>query len=459
MGGIALAFLLGFTAGQNLKDAVGLCLGVVLILVVLMRPLLGALGLVALVPALSGIIPGVPVHNLRISELLIGVIGITLLVAARRWQAVRWGLLEWLLLAYGVLWAIDGVLGSVVGHEHLSASDWGTVIGQLQFFVLYRSVKITLRTKSERRLALKVLLIASGAVACLAVLQEIRVPYISHFTATLTGTPSGSSSSDGILRATGPFANWAALAGYLMPPLLVAICLGLTGAVQRHMKAFFFLVVLLTIAVFFTVELSVIACLIIGVAILSRRHARGTPIMRWLGIGAVVVAVIGGALVVQRLADQLTPTAGLSRPAAVPQTINTRWSVWTEQYIPAIDNQPLSGYGVVLPGSIRWPYPESQYIALLIDGGLPLLALFGFLAWAMVIESKKAARSRDPVDRAMGEALVIAVISMAIVNVIWPFTSNGGMPQVLWCLLALLPSAAAVPQSKSASLVGVGVGS
>jgi hypothetical protein len=114
---------------------------------------------------------------------------------------------------------------------------------------------------------------------------------------------------------------------------------------------------------------------------------------------------------------------------------------------------------VVLPGSIRWPYPESQYIALLIDGGLPLLALFGFLAWAMVIESKKAARSRDPVDRAMGEALVIAVISMAIVNVIWPFTSNGGMPQVLWCLLALLPSAAAVPQSKSASLVGVGVGS
>jgi hypothetical protein len=25
------------------------------------------------------------------------------------------------------------------------------------------------------------------------------------------------------------------------------------------------------------------------------------------------------------------------------------------------------------------------------------------------------------------------------VNFIWPFLSNGGMPQMLWCLFALLP--------------------
>jgi hypothetical protein len=123
----------------------------------------------------------------------------------------------------------------------------------------------------------------------------------------------------------------------------------------------------------------------------------------------------------------------------VPQTLAFRWSIWTEQYIPAAERKPLTGYGVVLPSSIQWPFPESQYITFLIQGGFPLLTMFGFLLWAMGREARRARRSRDPVDRAMGEGLFVTVIALGIVNFIWPFLSNGGMPQLLWCLFALLP--------------------
>jgi hypothetical protein len=154
--GVVLAFGLGWLAISNAKYAVAVAVGIALIALVLVRPMVGALGLVALVPSLSGLLPGFPVPNIRISELLIGTVGVTLLVVARRSAAVPWGLLDLALLVYGALWTFDGVLGAAVGHEHLSIGGWGTVAGQLQFFLLYRSLKVTLRTADQRHLALRV---------------------------------------------------------------------------------------------------------------------------------------------------------------------------------------------------------------------------------------------------------------------------------------------------------------
>ena len=70
-----LALALGWLAIHNLRYAIALAAGVALITVVAIRPLYGALGLVALVPALSGLVPGIPIRNVRITELLIGTVG------------------------------------------------------------------------------------------------------------------------------------------------------------------------------------------------------------------------------------------------------------------------------------------------------------------------------------------------------------------------------------------------
>ena len=69
---------------------------------------------------------------------------------------------------------------------------------------------------------------------------------------------------------------------------------------------------------------------------------------------------------------------------------------------------------------------------------MPLLVLFVVLMWAMVAQGRKLARAPDPYDVAVGRALVIVVVSLIAMDVVWPYVSNGGMPQVLWCLFALV---------------------
>ena len=438
LGGIFFSAVLGWLAVRQPHYAVALCAGVVLIVVVLIRPVVGALCLVSLVPALSGLVPGTLVPNVRIAELLIGTVGVTLLVVARRSSVTKWGPLDWLLLAYGLLWAIDGVLGALLVHERLSLSEWGTVVGQLQFFVLYRSLRVTLRTREQRRLALRWLFISAGVVALLAVFQEIRVPTVASFIYRLTGSVSAPGAG-GIVRATGPFANWAALAGYLVPLVLVALCLGLGNVVRSHRKSIFALALLLLLALFFTAELSVIICLLIGACVLGLRYGRRRTVMKWLALALAVTAVGAGSFLAHRLGAQFSTTAGTGRPAFIPQTLGFRWLIWTGQYIPAIMQRPFTGWGVILPDSIRWPNSESQYISFLIEGGVPLLVMFGFLFDGMLREAKRVTRSLDQVDRALGEALLVTVVLLGVVNFIWPFLSNGGMPQMLWCLFALLP--------------------
>jgi PST family polysaccharide transporter len=161
--------------------------------------------------------------------------------------------------------------------------------------------------------------------------------------------------------------------------------------------------------------------------------------MKWLAFALAVVAVGAGSFLAHRLGAQFSTTAGTGRPAFIPQTLGFRWQVWTGQYIPAILQRPITGWGVILPHSIRWPNPESQYIGYLIEGGVPLLVMFGFLFDGMICEAKRVTRSLDHVDRALGEALLVTVVLLGVVNFNWPFLSNGGMPQMLWCLFALLP--------------------
>ncbi len=151
--GVALAAFAGGLVGVNPKLGVALVGTVALVALVLVRPFVGGLILVGLVPVVSGLAPGVPVASVRISEALIGVVGVTLIVSVRRRDSVPWGVLDWLVLAYGVAWFAFGAADALALGQHLTLSEWGTVLGQLQFFLIYRGVRISVRSPMERRTA------------------------------------------------------------------------------------------------------------------------------------------------------------------------------------------------------------------------------------------------------------------------------------------------------------------
>jgi len=438
---LGLAFTLGILGVHKLELAVAGLVGVALVVAVLLRPAIGGLVLVGAVPVLSGLAPGVPVPHLRASELLVGLVGVTVIATARRADAVPWSGLDWLLLAYGAGWALFGILGVVSLHEHVSLEAWGTTIGQLQFFLLYRAVRLALRSPAERRLATKVLLAAAVPVSLLALLQELHVGLVTRLLNTITGglaaEVAASIETGNSLRATGPFNNWAALAGYLVPILLVLGALAFGGQLGRRRRAAFVVGLCALLGLLVTIEISAMAMVLVGALVLARQYGMGRRVVRAAALIVVIGALAAAPFIAPRFAAEFSTSAGSSRPAGVPQTLAFRWDVWGGQYLPAIEQRPLTGYGAVLPPSITWVYPESQYVSYLIEGGLPMLALFAALAWAMVGQTRAAATSADPFDRALGRGTLVAVLAMLVMNLIWPFLSNGGMPQVLWCLLAL----------------------
>lgn len=431
----------GYLLPTRPKDAVALIVGVAVVVAVLLRPVIGAILLVAVVPATSGFAPGFPVSHVRLSEAVIGLVGVTLIASVRRSEAVPWETLDWALLGYGLVWAAFAVIAARQLHEHLTITDWGTAIGQLQFLLIYRAVRCAVRSTHERRLALSALMIASLPVAALAILQEVRAPgvqaLINHLTGGLTaGTaPTGAGT---VARVTGPFVNWAALAGYLLPIVLVVVALALSKADLRRARWFGAVGIASAVAMVLTLEQSAIACALVGVFVLLRRYDRTGRATRIYLVCVLGVIAVASPVLVGRFSHELASTPGTGRISWVPQTLSFRWSIWTKQYFPAIGARPLTGYGMQYPNTISWTAPESQYVSFLMEGGAVMLIAFSILAWAMLRRTWDAARGADALDQALGYALTIGVVSMLVMSLMWPFLSNGGMPQVLWALIALL---------------------
>lgn len=439
-GGAVVALLAGALAMERPLMALALVAGVALVVAVALRPLLGAVALAAVVPAVSGFAPGVPLRNFRVSELLIGAVAVTLMVTSRRLERIGYDPLDWLLLAYGVAWASFGILGATRAGGHLSGSSWGTIFGQFQFFLLYRGIRSGARTTSERKLVLSAVIVAATVVSVIAIAQEVHLPAVSSLMTRLTGgvQQTGSTPSGGaILRTTGPFDNWAALAGYLLPVLVVMVALALSDPRAGRRRVAVACTALVTLAILTTVELSVLSCLVVAIIWLGFRYRQGRQVATRV-LGSVGVAALAlSPLVWHRIASELAPTAGITRPGLVPQTLAFRFAVWTGQYLPAIAARPFEGYGVVLPLRIAWPYPESQYISLLMEGGVGLLLVFLALSVAMIACCRRAGRSADPFDASLGRALAAVSVSLIAIDAIWPYFSNGGLPQILWALMAL----------------------
>ncbi len=434
-GGVGLAAAVGALAAVKLSLGLALVGGLALIAAILVRPFIGGIVLVALVPAVSGLAPGMPVRHVRISELLIGAVGVTVLVTARRLDRPRWEALDWLLLVYGLGWAAIGAYDARVLGEHLSLSDWGTDLGQLQFFLLYRGVRLTVRTPEERRTAVRAAVTAATVVAVIALAQEAHLPKLDAFLLKVTGAVNQTGGH--FLRATGPFDNWAALAGYLLPLVLLLVALILGDARVHAPRRGLTLLGLLVVALLTTVEASAILSLLIGLIWLGARYERMRFVLRRVGLAVLVSSIVASPLIVKKINSELAKTAGLGQASLLPQTIAYRLQVWSSQYLPAIGVRPAEGYGPVLPSSIQWPYPESQYIALLIEGGVPVLLLFAGMTGATLEATARAARSEDGFDAALGRALLVTGVSLVVMNTIWPYVSNGGTPQMLFGLLAV----------------------
>ncbi len=131
----------------------------------------------------------------------------------------------------------------------------------------------------------------------------------------------------------------------------------------------------------------------------------------------VRLIVAGGAAVTIALAlfgDSLDSRVDQQRSATnylpsgfswVPATLAVRIYYWINEGLPAFTEQPIWGWGhsvyglgrtwPIQPASIAWPYPESEYIRVMVTGGLVELAFFAMWAWIVLTVPRGAPMCSD----------------------------------------------------------------
>ncbi len=435
---IISTLIVGVAASFGITAGLGAIAAIALALVVLRYPVVGAYMLVAGVPVLSGLKRGVPVPGLRPSEALVVFVAVLVLIPAFRREVQPWAAVDWLAFAYALASVGIPVAHLLVRNQDVTLANVSSMFLPLQFFLLYRTVRTALPSDMHRRMALQLLLFSSVAVAVLAVVQQLDIGSSREFVKSITGSEALDSYGYSVYaRATGPFQHWHPLAGYLTVIILLCVALLLDGQQKVMSKRWLMFVLAAAIsALMLSVTFVSMIGVVLGSALLGLWAGKFRKALFWLGVGGAIAITLFSSFVFTRIHNQYVGETGASRNTLVPQTIENRLNVWTDQYIPGLAGRWASGYGPDLPPDVSWAHTESVYVTLLLRGGLPLLGLF---VASMLAVSSAAKRQRvDPQRRPVAETVIALVAVLWIMQLLFPYFTSSGLPQPFWVLVGAL---------------------
>lgn len=438
--GFGASVAVGIAGGIGVRFGIAALAAAAVALAVLARPVIGGYALVAVAPALSGLRPGLPLPVFRLSEAMILALATLILVAARPGRTAPWGAFDWLALAYVLANAGLGLWDLHARHATIGLADAQKLLGPFQFFLLYRAVRTVLTTDAQRRVALRLLLLASVPVSLLALLQELHVAGIPALLANVTGTQVNADGT-AVPRATGPFPHWHDLGGYLFVIVLIGVALLVTGATAVMSRRLLAVVVALaTTGVASTVSFTPIAGTLAGSLLLLPLARRP---QRWfvaVALCGVALAVLFGPLIASRYHEQFVTYAPVKQRPYLPQNFNFRIDVWATEYVPVVERHVTTGYGPDLPPNLAFEYTESVYVTLLLRGGLLLLTIYGALMTALALRARDRKDDEAPEVRALAHAVFLVVVLAVFMQMVTNYFVNSGFPFLLWALAALLPA-------------------
>jgi hypothetical protein len=436
--GTVAALVVGSAASLGALAGVGALVAATAALVVTQRPDLGAYALILLAPILSGLRRGLPFPALRLSEVMIAGLATVILVSATHARARRWQAFDWLALAYAAATLVLGLSQLLVRDEQLAPELVGTLLSPLQYLLLYRAVRVALPEPQQYRLALRLILLGSIPVSLSAVLQYVNVGGVRGFLPELTGTDVVRDYPDlDRFRATGTFAHWQVLGGYefLIVVLGAATLLEGRPVMRRPLGAA--VLGLAVAALCTTVTMSVILGAAAGALALGVWWRRMDLVVPALAVGgALAVLVFGGAF--ERRIDQQFGDEGRDRPAWVPLTMEYRYRIWRDQYVPVMSgSRYFTGYGPDDPPNLVFSYTESLYVTLVLRGGIPLLLIYAGLCLALLAAAIRARDDPEPAFRIGARVTAVALVLLVPMHWVEPYFIFTGMGTLLWIVAAL----------------------
>jgi hypothetical protein len=351
---------------------------------------------------------------------------------------------DWVALLYVLATVTLGSWDLIDRGDGFSAEAVGELLGPLQFFILYRAVATVLTTSELRAKAIRWILYSSIPVSLLAILQQAGIGSFNSFLTKLTGTDAGSDpTATGLVRATGPFPIWHSLAGYLF--LVVMLGLGAylegSGRVMRSRRLLWVLVPAVA-ALITTATLAPIFGVLAGAALLGRAYGRMGRSVVGVALAIFVVGVLFtpalSSRFEQQYGDSVTIQAAKGSDPLIPRTLAARYTIWTEQYVPALSGHWATGWGPGVPPKVDWQWTESLYLTMLVRGGIPLLLIYVWLAGSTITRARRLARAPDFERRLLSNVVFTSTVVLLFMQIITPYFVLTGPPHIYWALLGLL---------------------
>jgi hypothetical protein len=443
--GIVLIVMLAGLTGFN--SLLGMMSALVLFLLVLVvpRPVLIVYGLVLMMPLTDGLARGAVVPILRLGQALLVLASILFLLA--RPGPLGKSRLTAIDLAFVLFFlseAIFPVLALYFRGEHLDLNSPGpygpgtplqTLLGPLQYYLIYRIAVATITSEKQIAIVLKLSFVVSIAVSVLGISEKFVAPV---YTFIQTYYPPIAWSYTGPLyeaRITSTMEAYTALASYLTATLIVALA---CSTVKKGLKISPLLLattlLLDSMALLLTGTFAGFFGLAVGAAVVFILFRR---LPKWIIIalaGVALSALVFQSFISARFADWL----GGTNQALFP-TFGYRIMLWKEVFLPAISQHLLFGAGPAPAALNVWPTEETQYLGLLLRGGLPYFFSY-FLLMGVAIATcwRRIKNKSNDLVRTVAIATLAILVAINVMNVSSLYFTYPGITQTLFMLLAII---------------------
>lgn len=389
---------------------------------------------VALVPATAGTQRGLVIPFLRVSEFLVLLI-LVLALAHRRGKFLIAPRASAPLYAYSIIYS---TLSAVNAFRRGGMSNVDLIqdtLGAWEYLFLFIAVINLTQVPGFFRGFVSASILFGTIHAAVGLLQTADVQAALDLATRVTGNDLIAHRPDWKApRSVGLFPSWHAYGSYLALTATLGLAALLAKRDRKGFRALLGPLQLGFIGLGLLASLTFAPILIgfVGMLVLVRRKRVGL----YLAGGVLLVGLLVTLTpLVDDFAGRIAKQFASTSSGLLPQTIWFRLQVWSQSWLPLIQDNLLTGYGRPSEISGAFAYAESMYILALLIGGLPLLVAFLAVLYVFwKVSAPDAFKSEaDPARSALRATLPMLALGMLI----HPYLVDAGVSQMVYILAGL----------------------
>lgn len=407
--------------------------------------LIAVLALVFLSPLTGGLQRGFLIPFLRPQEFLLlttfGLVAAHVFLTGRQLVTTP---VDWAFVVLMTTGAVIPIIVALLSGASLSRDGVMTLLGPVKFYLVYRIGLEFLRIGGDLRRLLQALLVSGLFVGLVAVLEYYNVGgvrgvvegYFTDMTFSGPDSPWGQR-FENTRRVVATLGAWNVLGSFLAfnIALLAGAVLGRQDLLGKHAAVVVLLGTLagLLLTGSMASTLGLILALI-ALAILQRRIA---PLLA----GSALVGLVSIPFL-PFLVTRIRMQYPVGHEGLLPQSVQYRILLWTEQFLPALQGNLLFGFGGDLPISVDWMTEESYYLFTLFKGGIPYLVGSLALFAVVMVQLWRRRGETEGLQRLCADVGLALSFALLVINLNNAYSTYGIPVQTYWLLvgLALAPT-------------------